>query len=344
MRMHNRASRLLSVVLLVVVAALGLAACSSTKTTSKVSKPTAKPKKALTIALVNGDNEDPYFYSVWAGALAEAKKYGAKLTEVAPPTFDYATQEPLFADEIAKHPSGIILSADGTGNAYNALLAKAKAAGIPVGIVNETEADMNNNPDSLFFITSSNTGLSRDAGKELVKLLHGKGEVGILNSSVTVISDLHRATGMEAYIKKHAPDIKILPMEITSDSVSTADSDATDLIEAHPHLSAIFAVDDFNAEGAATAIKALHKVGIVKLVAIDAEPAEIKDMKAGIIQALVAQQPFHVGELAVQYIMDAIEGKTSLIQRNVSPPGIILTPQNVNDPQYKDVPYDPHIP
>ena len=28
----------------------------------------------------------------------------------------------------------------------------------------------------------------------------------------------------------------------------------------------------------------------------------------------------------------------------VSPPGILLTPANISDPQYKDVPYDPTIP
>jgi ribose transport system substrate-binding protein len=41
-----------------------------------------------------------------------------------------------------------------------------------------------------------------------------------------------------------------------------------------------------------TAIQAAHKTGTVKLVAIDAEPQEVTLLKAGVIQALIAQAPY----------------------------------------------------
>jgi ribose transport system substrate-binding protein len=319
--------------------AIGLAACGSSGSSSSGSG-----SKSYTIALLNGDNADPYFYSVWKGALAEAAKYHAKITEQAPPTFDYTSQVPLFQDMLAKHVSAIILSADGTGDTFNGPLAQAKKAGIPVVIVNETEGDMNNTPYSLSFITSSNTALSAQAGKEACALLNGKGQVGILNSSVTVISDLQRVTGFQSYVKANCPGLSLLPQQVSGDDVSKADSLATDLIESHPNLSMIYAVDDFNAVGVLTALKDAHKAGKIKEVAIDAEPAEIAALKAGDIQALIAQQPYNVGVTAVQDVMDALTGHSSKIVRSVSPPGILLTPSNINDPQYKDVPYDPTIP
>jgi ribose transport system substrate-binding protein len=333
--------------------AVGLAACSSSSpssgsTTNTGSSNTNSPStssKSYTIALLNGDNEDPYFYSVWAGALAEAKKYGnVTITEQAPPTFDYTSQVPLFEDMLAKNVSAILLSADGTGTTFNGPLAQAKKAGIPVIIVNETEGDMDNTPDSLSFITSSNTALSAQAGKEACTLLNGKGTVGILNSSVTVISDLQRVTGFQSYVAAHCPGLTLLPQQVSGDDVSKADSLATDLIESHPNLSMIYAVDDFNAVGVLTALKDAHDTGKIKEVAIDAEPDEVTALKAGEIQALVAQQPYNVGETAVQYAMDALTGQTSKIVRSVSPLGIVLTPANINDPQYADVPYSPTIP
>jgi ribose transport system substrate-binding protein len=210
--------------------------------------------------------------------------------------------------------------------------------------VNETEGDMNNTPYAQSFITSSNTALSAQAGKEACSLLGGKGQVGILNSSVTVISDLQRVTGFQAYTKAHCPGVQLLPQQVSGDDVSKADSLATDLIESHPNLSMIYAVDDFNAVGVLTALKDAHKTGKIKEVAIDAEPAEITALKGGDIQALVAQQPYNVGVTAVQYAIDALTGHSSKIVRSVSPPGILLTPANISDPQYKDVPYDPTIP
>ena len=147
----------------------------------------ANASAVRTIALLNGSNEDPYFYSIWAGALATAKQYGVKLVEEAPATFDYTSQVPLFEDLLAKKVSGIVLSADGSGNTFNSELAQAKSDHIPVDIVNSTAGDMNNNPNVVSFITSSNLALSALAGKEICTLLHGKGLVGILNSSVTVL-------------------------------------------------------------------------------------------------------------------------------------------------------------
>jgi ribose transport system substrate-binding protein len=320
--------------------AAGLAACSS----SGSSGSSGSSSKTYTIALLNGDNADPYFYSVWKGAIAEAGKNHAKIIEQAPATFDYTSQVPLFQDMLAKHVSAIILSADGTGDTFNGPLAQAKKAGIPVIIVNETEGDMNNTPYAQSFITSSNTALSAQAGKEACSLLGGKGQVGILNSSVTVISDLQRVTGFQAYTKAHCPGVQLLPQQVSGDDVSKADSLATDLIESHPNLSMIYAVDDFNAVGVLTALKDAHKTGKIKEVAIDAEPAEITALKGGDIQALVAQQPYNVGVTAVQYAIDALTGHSSKIVRSVSPPGILLTPANISDPQYKDVPYDPTIP
>lgn len=333
--------------------ALLLTACASTA--GAAVKPTATPKvqtyhskshhsKKLTIALVNGDNSDPYFYSVWKGAIIEAKKYGVNLEEVAPPTFDYTEQTPLVADMLAKHVNGLILSADATGTTFNAYLATAKKEHIPVLIVNESESDMDNNPNSLAFITSSNTRLAQLAAQQVAALIHGTGQVGIINTSVTVVSLLHRETGFANYLKAHYKKITVLPEDVAGDSVSTSDSDATDLIEAHPGIKAIYAVDDFNAEGAAIAIRALHKRGIVKLVAIDAEPIEVKYLKSGYIQALIAQQPLPIGELAVTDIMEALAGRSWEVKRNVSPPGIVLTRRNVNDPAFKDVPYDPTLP
>jgi ribose transport system substrate-binding protein len=328
------------------IAALGagVAACSSSPSSSNAGNSNNSSSKSYTIALLNGDNEDPYFYSVWAGALAEAKKYNATITEQAPPTFDYTSQVPLFEDMLAKHVSAIILSADGTGTTFNGPLAQAKAAGIPVIIVNETEGDMDNTPYSLSFITSSNTALSAQAGQEACALLNGKGTVGILNSSVTVISDLQRVTGFQSYVSAHCPGLTLLPQQVSGDDVSKADSLATDLIESHPNLSLIYAVDDFNAVGVLTALKDAHDTGKIKEVAIDAEPAEVSALKEGDIQALVAQQPYNVGETSVEYAMDALTGHTSDIVRSVSPLGIVLTQANINDPQYADVPYSPTIP
>lgn len=332
-------SKVFGVVIL--AALMMLSSCGTTGTTSSGG---SSKTPQYTIALINGDNIDPYFLTVWHGASDEANKLGVKLIEEAPATFDYETQAPLVSSMIARHVNALILSADATGNSYNTLLAQAHQAHIPVILVNETQQDMNDNPNALSFITSENTALASLAGQETASLLHGHGTVGVINSSVTLISDLHRVTGFTQYLATNAPGIKVLPQQIDGDSVSKAAQLATDLMEAHPDLTAIYAVDSFGGQGVATAVKAAGKVGKVSVIAIDAEPQEVTLLKEGVIQALVAQQPYSVGTLSMQYAYDALTGHTASIQRSVNPPGIIVTPQNVDTPAMQNVVYQTWTP
>ncbi len=289
---------------------------------------TSHTKKAYTVAFINGDNIDPYFLTAWHGAYVEAKKLGVKLIENAPSTFDYEQQAPLIQDMIARHVNAIILSAD-SGTALQPELQQAHAAHIPVIIVNQTQADMNNTPYALSFISTSNTELSRYGAKAMNSLIGGTGLTAVINSSAGLTSDIHRGTGYYAWMKSHAPNISTLPMQYDQDSRSKADAIATDLMKAHPTLKGIFAVDSFTGQGVGTAIRAVGKRGQIKLVAIDAEPQEVTLMKQGVIQELIAQQPYHMGALAMQYAVDAIRGHKSLIKRSVQPPPIIVTPQNL---------------
>ncbi|PSR24547.1 MAG: hypothetical protein C7B43_18775 [Sulfobacillus benefaciens] len=308
-----------------VATAATLSACG---TTSAAGHGTST-KKQYTIAFINGDNIDPYFLTAWHGAYAEAQRLGVKLIENAPPTFDYEQQAPLIEDMIARHVNAIILSAD-SGTALQPELKQAHSAGIPVIIVNQTEADMNNTPYALSFICTSNTELSKYGAKAMHSLIGNSGTTAVINSSAGLTSDIHRGTGYYAWMKTHAPEIKILPMQFDLDSRSKADAIATDIIKAHPHIKGIFAVDSFTGQGVGTAIKALGDKGKIKVVAIDAEPQEVSLMKQGIIQELIAQQPYNMGALAMKYAVDAITGHKSLIKRNVAPSPIIVTPQNLS--------------
>lgn len=311
----------------------GIAACGSSP--SKAASGTHKEYK---IGLILGDNADPYFLTLWHGAYVEAKKLHVDLIEDAPTSFDYSQEVPLLTDMIAQHVNAIVLSPD-SATALNSEIAQAHKAGIPVIVVNQTEKDMNNNPDVLSFITSSNLALSKLAGKEMVTLLHGQGTTAVIDSVAGLTSDIHRGTGFYSYAKANAPNMKVLPMQFSDDSRSKADSIATDLMESHRNLDGIFAVDSFTGQGVGTAVRSAKEVGKVKVIAIDAEPQEVQLMNQGVIQALIAQQPYRLGTLSVQYAYDALTGKKSDIVRSVEPAGIVVTPSNIKTPAMQKVIY-----
>ena len=57
----------------------------------------------------------------------------------------------------------------------------------------------------------------------------------------------------------------------------------------------MFATNLFTAQGVATGLRQAGKTGKVKMVGFDAGPDQIKQLKAGQVQALVAQKPYDIG-------------------------------------------------
>ena len=288
----------------------------------------AKSVSGETFAFINGDNADPFFLTIWKGALAQAKMYGVHIVEQAPTNFDASTQVSYLNDEIAKKVSGIILSPD-ADQGFTVALQAAKAAGIPVVLVN-SDSTYNNNPNIIAAFTSSQILLGNLAAVAMGNLLHGKGTVGVVNSVAGSLGDEQRGSSFVATMHAKFPNIKVLAEQYDLDDRAKADSIATDLMIAHPDMNGIYGVDSFTGQGVGTAIQAAHKTGSIKMVAIDAEPQEVVLLKAGVIQALIAQAPYGMGTGAVQDLVNSLTGNGSKNKRLTVLAPTEVTPQNIN--------------
>ncbi len=71
--------------------------------------------------------------------------------------------------------------------------------------------------------------------------------------------------------------------------------------------------------------------GKLKFVGFDSNQAFVDAMRAGQLQAFVLQNPFHMGGLAVETLIDHLQGKpvAKVIDTGVS----IATPENLDSPE-----------
>src|SRR5919201_3160466 len=82
-----------------------------------------------------------------------------------------------------------------------------------------------------------------------------------------------------------------------------------DMLQAHPDLSAVFAINDLSALGARAALEKAGRADRVKLIGFDGQPEGKKAIGEGRIYADPIQHPDKIGREIVRAIVDYFEGE-----------------------------------
>jgi ribose transport system substrate-binding protein len=308
------------------VAALALAACGGSDSGSGGGK--------RTLTLIQGTKADNFYITMACGAQAAAKAAGVDLNVTGPEKFDAGQQVPIVNSVTAQKPSAVLIAPTDT-KALIAPMTQMKNAGIKIVEVDTTVDD-----DSLAVsqIATDNLKGGQLAAQTLVKLTGGKGSVIVINVNPGISTTDARAKGFNDEIAK-TPGITLLPVQYSNDEPAKAASLVSGTLSAHPDLAGIFATNVLTAEGVATGLRAAGKQNQVKIVGFDAGPQQIQDLKTGVVQALVAQDPYGIGQKGVQTAIDALDGKsvTAKIQTDL----FAITKDNIDSPDaqkflYKD--------
>ena len=96
----------------------------------------------------------------------------------------------------------------------------------------------------------------------------------------------------------------------------------------NPDLKAIFGESDAMALGAAKAAKQANRTGIV-FVGIDGFPTMFPAIKSGLVQATMAQNPYKMGEMAVENAIAIMNSKGKDIPAEQYMPTVLLSKTNV---------------
>lgn len=283
--------------------------------------------KTYTIALVPGIATDPFYITMQRGAQAEAKKLGVHLIWQGGASFSPETQIPILQALLAKHPDALLIAPTNKKALINPIK-QYTAAHIPVITVDTTITD-----DSLLKsrITSNNTQGGAAAAQAIAKFAHEKGDVAIINVKPGISTTDDRQKGFVAQMKKY-PNMKLVATEYDNDSPTTAFTDAQLLLLKYPHMVGIFGTNVFSAQGVGKAVEAAGKKGKVDVVGYDAEPAEVKQLKEGLVTTLIVQQPAREGALAVKYAYDVLTGNAGKVPTSKLLNNVTATTANANDP------------
>ena len=294
-----------------------------------------------TIALVPGIATNPFYVSMYHGAKTAADQLGVKLIWQGPNTWDFNEQTLIVNALIAQGVDALVISPCDP-EALKVPLQKAVDSGIAV-ITTDTDI---NDPEAkirLTNIASDNYVGGFIAGETLAKAIGYKGKVALMGAMVGVTTNELRYAGFRDAIAKY-PDIQIVATQYSGEDQAKAAEQMQSVLLAHPDLAGAFGVDTPTAHGCAIGIRNAGMAGKVVLVGFDAQPLEVEDLEAGLISMLVAQAPFAMGYLGIQFAYDYLEGFLTSFPGNFTTGFYVITPENVRNPETQKWVYQTELP
>jgi ribose transport system substrate-binding protein len=239
--------------------------------------------------------QNPFFKVIGDSLTAEAAKQGYE-TLVVSADNDVARQSNQVKDFIVKKCAAIVLS-PADSKSIVPVIQEANAAGIPVFTV-----DIPCNEPGVKIvtqITTDNFGGGKEAALAMIEALGSSGgKVGVLDLK-QVESCILRVKGFKEVIAKHN-ETAAGKIEIVSELDGGGAKDkgykaAEDMLQAHPGLRGIFAINDPSALGARAALEKAGRESQVVIIGFDGQPEGKQAIKDGKIYADPIQFPDKMG-------------------------------------------------
>ena len=216
------------------------------------------------------DLTNPFFKLIANVMAEEAAEYGYEVVSV-DGNNDPAKQNSQLADFAAQGFDAVFLNPVDSRAAGEGVK-KAHAAGIPVFTYDVQVTDPEARNLVVSHIGSDNFQGGQLAGESMMKATNDTGKIAII-SYPEITSCILRVDGFKDYLDKHDSNLEIVTELSGRGNRNEGYAVATDILQAHPDIVGIFAINDPSGLGAYAAVRKAGKADRITIVAFDASPA-----------------------------------------------------------------------
>ncbi len=301
---------------LAVGAALCIAAavgCGGPGDGTKPVSPNAIPTKSgpISLAVVPTRLGLDFWEQVRLGAECAASKQPEMTVHwyATTPDIDVVGQVNLLRNLMHQDVDGIIYAA--TDAATLAPITE-EALGRGKAVVNIDSGTYPQPPAVPLFATDNVAAATRAADLLANVLGSGEKQIAYLPYRPGTATNDQRTQGFKQGLASY-PNLKLVAEQSTEADFRRAVSVTEHILATTPELDGIFAPNETNTLGAATAIQQAGKAGKVKIIGWDAAPEEVKLMQNGVITGLIVQNPFQMG-------YDGVNAAATMLREGVTPP------------------------
>ena len=254
---------------------------------------------SITLALSTQTN--PFFVQLRDGAQEKAEELGVTLN-VQDASDDAATQANQLNNAVTTG-AGVVIVNPTDSDAVVPSVEALNQADIPVVAVDRSS----NGGDVASFVASDNVAGGAQAAAALAEAIGGEGEILMLQGIAGSSASRDRGKGFEEEIAKH-DGITIAAKQTANFDRGEGLDVATNLLQAHPNVKAIFAENDEMALGAIEALGARAGEDVI-VVGFDGTNDGLAAVEDGRMLATIAQQPEELGAKAVEEAAKLLRGE-----------------------------------
>jgi ribose transport system substrate-binding protein len=294
-----------------------LAACGSGSTTTTTSSGTAK------VAAVIKGLDNPFFQSMQQGIEEQAKTSGVPVTVQAANSITDTTGQ---ADKLTglanqDYTCYIVNPISGTNLVQGlAQLAAKKKTIVNIDSPVDASAATAAKASPATYIGTDNEQAGAMAAKQMATLLPAGGEVAAIGG---IAGDVTSGKRVDGFTKNIPGNLKVVQTVAANWDRQEALTQATNLLQAHPSLVGFFVANDDMGLGVSRAVANAGKTGQVKIISVDGVKDALTAVKAGQLDATVAQYPYAIGLMGMEACQAAAKGKT--LPSNVKAPVELVT-------------------
>lgn len=278
-----------------------------------VSAPACNREKKITIAVIPKGRAHLFWQSVHAGAAKAATELGVEIIWNGPTSeTDFAAQIQI-ADAMINRRVDAIALAPIDKKAMVSVVERAAKQNIPVVIFDsgiDTERFVAQ-------VATDNYAAGRMAAERMGEALKGKGRMVIVAVQPGAASTMAREQGFEDAMREKFPGIEIVDKRFGWADFAKSLGVAENMLTAHANLNGMFASNESSTVGATQAVKA--RKASLKLVGFDWSPTLLDDLRSGVIDSLVVQHPFKMGEDSVRSAVRKLKGEPVEKIQNIQP-------------------------
>ena len=293
----------------------------------------AQPAEKLYIPVISKGFQHQFWQAVKKGSEQAATDLGVTITFEGPETEAMVDKQvEMFQTALDKKPAAICLAAVDS-KAFQPLLEKAKAAGIPVvGFDSGVDSDI-----PVTTAATDNVAAAALAADKMVELIGGSGEVAIIAHDQTSRTGIDRVKGFTDEIKNKYPKVTIVDTQYgAGDQLKSTDL-AKAIIQAHPNLKGFFGANEGSIIGVLNAVKELKMEGKITVIGYDSGQQQLDAIASGVEAGAITQNPIGIGYKCVEAAYKAYKGET--LPKTIDTGFMWYDKNNINDPKIQAVLY-----